>query len=261
MTRLRDPKTGCPWDLEQTFQTIAPYTLEETYEVVEAIEKKDPNAMKDELGDLLFQIAFHAQMGREAGLFTFDDIAEHVADKMIERHPHVFGNRDANTAQAVLTNWETDKAAKREAAAKTEGRISSVLDGMTTSLPATTRAVKLQNRAARVGFDWTDAKDILAKIREETDELEVEINANKGKDSIEDELGDLFFALVNLARRLEVDPESALRRTNRKFERRFRAIETRLLAQNRNIADASLDEMECLWVEVKKEEKLTIKAG
>lgn len=257
MARLRDPKTGCPWDLEQNFQTIAPYTLEETYEVVEAIEKNDPQAMKDELGDLLFQIVFHAQMGREAGLFTFDEIAEHVADKMIERHPHVFGDRDANTAQAVLTNWESDKAAKREAAAKAEGRSLSVLDGVTSSLPAATHAVKLQNRAARVGFDWTDAKDILAKIREETDELEVEINAKAGKDAVEDELGDLFFALVNLARRLEVDPETALRRTNRKFERRFREIETRLAAQGRNIANASLDEMERIWVEVKNEEKLT----
>jgi nucleoside triphosphate diphosphatase len=260
MARLRDPKTGCPWDLEQNFKTIAPYTLEETYEVVEAIEHNDPQAMKDELGDLLFQIVFHAQLGHEGGLFDLDQIASHVADKMIERHPHVFGDRDAKTAEKVLTNWETDKAAKREAAAKAENRTPSALDGVTTALPAATRALKLQNRAARVGFDWTDARDILAKIKEEIGELEVEMKAKENKDAVEDEFGDLFFALINLARRLEVDPETALRRTNRKFERRFREIETRLAAQNRKMAEASLDEMEKIWCEVKAREKKA-KAG
>ena len=255
MARLRDPKSGCPWDLEQNFKTIAPYTLEETYEVVEAIEAGDPKGMADELGDLLFQVVFHAQMGKEAGLFTFDEIAGHVADKMIERHPHVFGDRDAKTAEAVLTNWEADKAKKREAAARAENRPASVLDGVTTSLPAITRSVKLQNRAARVKFDWTDARDIIAKIKEETAELEAELDAKSGKDAVEDEFGDLFFALVNLARRLEVDPESALRRTNRKFERRFREVEKRIASQGRNMADASLDEMEKIWVDIKTEEK------
>ncbi len=261
MARLRDPNGGCPWDIEQTFRTIAPYTLEETYEVVEAIEKNDPKAIAEELGDLLFQVVFHAQIGREAGLFTLDDVADKVSDKMIERHPHVFGDRNAKTAEVVLTNWEADKAAKREAQARAENRAPSILDGVTTSLPAATRAVKLQNRAARVGFDWTDARDILAKIKEETAELEAEIKIEKNKDAVEDELGDLFFALVNLARRLEVDPETALRRTNRKFERRFRAIETRLAAQGRTMADASLEEMEKIWVEVKTEEKRLKKAG
>jgi len=255
MVRLRDPKNGCPWDLEQSFKTIAPYTLEETYEVVEAIEQNDPKAMMDELGDLLFQIVFHAQMGKEAGLFDLNQIAGCVADKMIERHPHVFGDRDAKTAHAVLTNWETDKAKKRAARAEAEGRLPSALDGVSTALPASTRALKLQNRAARVGFDWTDAKDILAKIKEETAELETEIAANTGKDTQEDELGDLFFALVNLARRLEIDPEAALRRTNRKFERRFREIEHRLAAQGRKIDDASLEEMEGLCTAIKREEK------
>jgi len=255
MARLRDPKTGCPWDLEQSFKTIAPYTLEETYEVIEAIERDDPKSMKDELGDLLFQVVFHAQLGSETKLFNLEDIANQVCDKMIERHPHVFGDRDAKTSEKVLVNWEADKAAKREAEAKAEGRKVSLLDGVTTSLPATTRAVKLQNRAARVGFDWTDARDILAKIKEETAELEVEINANKGLDSIEDEMGDLLFALVNLARRLEVDPETALRRTNRKFERRFREIENRLASKGRDIKEASLDEMERIWIEIKQEEK------
>ena len=277
MRRLRDPKTGCPWDLEQDFKSIAKHTLEETYEVIEAIEQGDPKAIKEELGDLLFQIAFYGQLGSEAGLFDLNQIASDVADKMIERHPHVFGDRDANTAAKVLANWETDKAAKREAQAKAENWPLSALDGIGTALPAISRALKLQNRAARTGFDWTDAKDILAKIREEIGELETEMNASfsspaqrerKGpiakqwegegnNDAIEDELGDLFFALVNLARRLDVDPESALRRTNRKFDRRFREIETRLAAQGRKLEDTSLDEMEQIWVEIKREEKKT----
>ena len=255
MARLRDRETGCPWDIEQTFATVAPYTLEETYEVVEAIERNDPAAMKDELGDLLFQIAFHAQMGREAGLFDLDAIANHVCDKMIERHPHVFGDRDAKTAATVLANWENDKAAKREAQAKTDNKPLSALDGITMTLPATNRAVKLQKRAARVGFDWADSRDVLAKIREEVDELAVEMVDPANKDGMEDELGDVFFALINLARHLDVDPETALRRTNRKFERRFREMESRLAAQNRNLNATSLEEMERLWAEVKAEEK------
>ena len=261
MARLRDPKGGCPWDLEQNFKTIAPYTLEETYEVVEAIEQGEPKAIAEELGDLLFQVVFHAQMGREAKLFDLDEIASRVADKMIERHPHVFGDRNAKTADAVLKNWEADKAAKREAQAKAENRSVSVLDGVSTALPAATRAVKLQNRAARVGFDWTDARDILEKIKEETAELETEINNKAGKDAVEDELGDLFFALVNLARRLEIDPETALRSTNRKFERRFREVESRLAVQGRKMAETPLEEMERLWCEIKQREKNLKKAG
>jgi len=256
MARLRDPKTGCPWDIEQNFKTVAPHTLEETYEVVEAIEQNDPKAIKEELGDLLFQIIFHAQMGREAGLFDLDDIATAVTNKMVERHPHVFGDRDANSAAAVLKNWEADKAAKRDAQARAENREPGILDGISTALPATTRAVKLQKRAARVGFDWTNAKDIIAKIREEIIELETEIGAGKvDADAIEDEMGDVLFVVINLARKLDVDPETALRRTNRKFERRFRTIESRLAAEGRKITDASLEEMERIWNETKTEEK------
>jgi ATP diphosphatase len=194
-------------------------------------------------------------MGREAGLFDLDAIATQVADKMVERHPHVFGDRNANSAETVLANWETDKAAKREAEAKAENRPMGALDGVSTALPATTRAVKLQKRAARVGFDWTEARDILAKIREEIGELEAEINAHTGRDAIEDEMGDLLFAMVNLARRLEIDPETALRRTNRKFESRFRAMESRLAAQGRAMKGLPLDELEKLWVEAKNAEK------
>ena len=220
MARLRNPVGGCPWDLEQNFKTIAPHTVEETYELVEAIESDNPQAIKEELGDLLFQVVFHAQIGREAGLFDFDSVAGYVADKMIERHPHVFGTRDVQTASDVVVNWEADKEAKRQAAH--QNGTPSVLEGVSTALPATTRAVKLQKRAARVGFDWAEAREVLAKIREEIGELEHEINAKAEKDFLEDELGDVFFALTNLARKLDIDPETALRRTNRKFERRFR---------------------------------------
>ena len=255
MRQLRDPKTGCPWDLEQTFASIAPYTLEETYETVEAIEANDPKAIAEELGDLLFQIVFHAQIGTDTGLFTLDDIARQVTDKMIERHPHVFGDRDANSADKVLKNWETDKAAKREAQAKAEGRSLGALDGVSTALPAATRAVKLQNRAARVGFDWVDTQDIIAKIHEEADELKAEIDIVGNHDAIEDELGDLFFALVNLARRIKVDPETALRLTNRKFERRFRGIEAKLALENKKPSDVPLDDLEKIWNQIKTDEK------
>ena len=256
MARLRDPKGGCAWDLEQNFKTIAPHTLEETYELVEAIENNDAQAIKEELGDVLFQVAFHAQIGHEAGLFDFEEVAGSVADKMIERHPHVFGERDAKTAHDVVVNWEADKEKKRQAQAEKAGqKIPSVLDGVSTALPAATRAVKLQKRAARVGFDWSDAKDVFAKIREEIGELETEVTAKADHNFLEDELGDVFFAVTNLARKLDVDPETALRRTNQKFERRFRKIEEILESQGRKISGASLEEMEEIWKRIKKEEK------
>lgn len=255
MTRLRSPKDGCPWDLEQTFKTVAPHTLEETYELVEAIENNDPQAIKEELGDVLFQVVFHAQLGREAGFFDFDSVAGYVADKMIERHPHVFGEREAETAHDVLTNWEKDKEAKRSAQAETEGRQHGVLDGVSAALPAATRAVKLQKRASRVGFDWTKAEDVFAKIREEIDELEKEVAEGSDKSFLQDELGDVFFAIANLARKLDIDPETALRQTNKKFERRFRGIEEALAQQGRDISASSLDEMEALWNRIKREEK------
>ncbi len=239
MARLRAPG-GCPWDLEQTHQSLAKDLLEEAYETVEAIESGDLLHLREELGDLLLQVVFHAQIAEESGHFDFDGIARHEADKMIERHPHVFGDRDGvKTAQDVLTNWEADKAQKRAA----EG----VLDGVSVALPALARALKLQQRAARVGFDWSDPKDILGKIREETEELAVEIASGKSKEAMTDELGDLFFVLVNLARHLKIDPETALRGTNAKFEARFRFIEKSLAAQGRDARQASLEEMEALW--------------
>ena len=259
MAKLRNPDGGCPWDLEQSFRTIAPHTLEETYEVVEAIENDDMKGLKEELGDLLFQVAFHAQMGKEQNLFDLEQIATHVTEKMIERHPHVFGDRDTSTANDVLRNWEADKAKKRAEEAKAENRALSALDGVNTALPAASRALKLQQRAARIGFDWSKAKDIIAKIREETDELETEIKSGTSKDAMEDELGDLFFALINLARHLEIDPETAIRRTNRKFERRFRTVESCIAADGRSMTDASLDEMEKIWNEVKAVEKKAAK--
>lgn len=262
MARLRSPDGGCPWDLEQNFATIAPHTLEEAYEVVEAIEQHDMKALKDELGDLLFQVVFHAQMAAEANLFTFEDIVEHVAAKMVERHPHVFGNRDAATATDVVVNWEADKAAKREAAAIAANRPASILDGVTTALPATTRAVKLQKRAARVGFDWQNPADIIAKIHEETNEFVAEVSASpRDNDAMTDEMGDMLFAVVNLARHLDIDPETALRRTNAKFERRFREIERRLSVKGHDIKSASLAEMEMLWNAIKAEEKQQKMAG
>lgn len=255
MRRLRDPQTGCPWDIKQNFKTVAPYTLEETYEFLEAVEADDTRAMKEELGDVLFQVAFHAQMGAEAGLFDFDSVAQYCADKMIERHPHVFGDREVAGAREVLDNWETDKEAKRKAQAEAEGRTLSVLDGVSAALPAMTHAVKLQKRVARVGFDWPEAAGVLKKIHEELAELEHEIKINAGKDRLEDELGDVLFVVANLARKLDIDPEGALRHGNRKFERRFRALEKIITVQGRTLDEASLEEMERAWQEVKRVEK------
>jgi ATP diphosphatase len=254
MARLRDPERGCPWDLEQTFRTIAPHTIEEAYEVADAIEQDDMPALKDELGDLLFQVVFYAQMARERGTFDFDAIAGAICDKMIRRHPHVFGDVTVDSADAMVVRWEDQKAAERNAKAEAEGRQASVLDGVTGGLPALTRAVKLQKRAARVGFDWTDPADILDKIEEEIGELRHEL-ADADKSRMQDELGDLLFAVVNLARRLDIDPETALRGTNAKFERRFRRIETLLSEAGRRPEDAGLDDMEALWQQAKREEK------
>lgn len=258
MKKLRNPAGGCPWDLEQDHRSLARYMLEEAYEVVEAIEANDLNHLCEELGDVLLQVIFHAQIAAENGAFTIDDVGQREADKMIERHPHVFGQVDAATAKDVLKNWEADKAQKRAAEAEAQNRAHSVLDGVNTALPAVSRGLKLQQRAARVGFDWGNPADIIAKIREETDELQAELSvadktSNKAK--IEDELGDVFFALVNLARHLDIDPERALRGTNQKFERRFRGIESALAAKGRSVHDATLDEMEEIWVQIKKAEK------
>jgi ATP diphosphatase len=259
MRQLRNPNGGCPWDVAQNFKTIAPCTLEEAYEVVEAIEKDDMPHLKEELGDLLLQVVFHAQMANEAKLFSFDDVVQAISDKMIDRHPHVFGSRDGvNSPDDVLKNWEADKTAKREAKAEQEGRVLSALDGVNTALPAMSRALKLQQKAARVGFDWTNPADIIAKIHEEADELKVELEEGGKQDNldrIEDELGDVFFVLVNLARKLDLNPESALRRTNAKFERRFREVERRLSSQGISMKDATLEQQDAVWHEIKREEK------
>jgi ATP diphosphatase len=255
MALLRDPNGGCPWDLEQDFATIAPHTIEEAYEVAEAIERGDMAALKDELGDLLFQTVFYAQMAKERGAFDFDAIAEAITEKMIRRHPHVFGTASVESAEAQIHAWEAHKAEERRARASAEGRSPSVLDGVTGGLPALTRAVKLQKRAARVGFDWRAAEEVLAKIEEEVAEVRAELGA--GRDRLASELGDLLFAVVNLARHLELDPETALRHANTKFERRFRAIEERLAATDQPVGQASLKEMEDAWTAVKHSERET----
>ncbi|MGE5546511.1 MAG: nucleoside triphosphate pyrophosphohydrolase [Solirubrobacterales bacterium] len=250
MMTLRDPVRGCPWDREQSFATIAPYTIEEAYEVAEAIEHGDMPALKDELGDLLFQVVFYAQMAQEQGSFDFDGIATAIADKMVRRHPHVFGDTDIPDAQAQTVAWEATKAAERA-----DKGTASALDGVARTLPPMTRALKLQNRAARVGFDWAKAADVLDKISEEMDEIKHEIATDAPQDRLEDEMGDVLFACVNLARKLNIDPERALKRANAKFERRFRHIEVGLAAEGRSCEAASLDEMEALWVQAKHAER------
>ncbi|MBW7921914.1 MAG: nucleoside triphosphate pyrophosphohydrolase [Rubellimicrobium sp.] len=239
MARLRDPVTGCPWDVEQTFASIAPYTIEEAHEVADAIERQAWDELPGELGDLLLQAVFHARMAEEAGLFDFAAVARSIADKMVARHPNVFGDMPrAASAAAQIDTWEELKA--RERAGRREGR---VLDGVAAGLPALMRALKLQARAARAGFDWPDLDGVLAKVAEEARELAEADTA----DAREDELGDLLFAVVNLARRLDLDPEAALRRTNAKFIRRFNAVEDELQAMGKRPADSTLAEMDAIW--------------
>ena len=252
MARLRDPINGCPWDIEQSFETIAPYTIEEAYEVAGAIEDRNWSALKEELGDLLFQSVYHAQMAKEAGFFSFEDVVEVVVRKMIRRHPHVFaGQAGINSAEAQTTAWEEHK--RRERAGKpSSGR---VLDDVTKALPALLRAEKLQRRAASVGFDWDSASRVVEKIAEEAQEIVDAQREGAPKEKLEDEIGDLLFCVVNLARHLKVDPETALRATNAKFTRRFGAVEDGLAAQGRTPKDASLDEMEALWQAAKASEK------
>jgi ATP diphosphatase len=254
MAQLRNPDGGCPWDLEQNFATIAPYTIEEAYEVADAIERRDMAALKDELGDLLLQVVFHAQMAREAGSFDFEAVAAAIAEKMIRRHPHVFGDASIKTADAQTAAWEDHKESERRAKASAEGRAASVLDGVAAGLPALMRAVKLQRRAARVGFDWPNAADVFAKIDEELAEIKSEMDNAGPPDRVQDEIGDLLFAVVNLARHLNVDPEASLRHANAKFERRFRQVEVRLASTGRSAADVGLDALEALWQQVKAAE-------
>lgn len=253
MAALRTPVTGCPWDLEQTHRSIAPYVIEEAHEVVDAIERDDMVDLPDELGDLLLQVVFHAQMAREAGRFDFGDVVEHITGKMIRRHPHVFGDADARDAGMVKEAWGRIKAeekagkaaAKRAAGIETPAR--SLLDDVPVAMPGLMRAVKLQEKAAKVGFDWDNASQVIAKVREELAEIETEIASGSPADRLEDEIGDVLFAVANLARHVKIDPDQALRRTNTKFRQRFGVIEETLAADGRRLEDASLDEMEAIW--------------
>ena len=255
MSRLRDSETGCAWDLEQNFKTIAPYTIEEAYEVLDAIEAGNMEDLRDELGDLLLQVVFHSQMADEAGLFNIDDVTNGITEKMVRRHPHVFGDAQARSAKMQRGAWEAQKADER--AAKTaDSSTVSALDGVASALPALLRSSKLQKRAARTGFDWTDPQDIFDKLHEETNEVRDAIE-NGTQADIEEEIGDLLFVAANLARRLDVDPEEALRRANQKFMRRFTAMEA--IARDKAVAfdKLDLDEQEALWQAVKKTEKKT----
>lgn len=251
MARLRDPEHGCPWDRAQDFAAIAPYTIEEAYEVADAIARGDTHALKDELGDLLFQVVFHARMAEEAGIFAFDDVAGAIADKMERRHPHVFGAAEVASVAAQSEAWEAHKAAERRERAQASGAAESVLDGVALALPALLRADKIQKRAARIGFDWPDARQVFGKLKEEIAELETELQKPPGRRALEDEMGDILFAAANLARKLDIDPEAALRRATAKFERRFRRVET--LAAER-AAGSDLDLLEALWQQAKREE-------
>jgi ATP diphosphatase len=261
MAALRDPVHGCPWDVEQTFASIAPFTIEEAYEVADAIERGGTEDLREELGDLLLQVVFHARMAEEAGLFDFGGVVEAITAKLVRRHPHVFGDAKALSPDQVKTLWgrikADEKRAKRALEAK-DGRPveakSGALDGVALALPALSRALKLQEKAGKVGFDWNDVRAVLEKIREEIVEVEAEIDDGSAQ-ALSGEVGDLLFAAVNLARHLKVDPEAALRSANAKFERRFAHIENRLAEGGQTPEGATLDEMERLWVEAKAEER------
>lgn len=248
MERLRDPKSGCPWDAEQSFETIAPYTIEEAYEVSDAIDQGDMVMLREELGDLMFQVIFHGQIAKEKGVFDLDDICDDLTRKMVRRHPHVFGDGDDRSVAEQTIAWEDQKALER--ASKTGGKPQSVLSGVALALPALMRAEKLQKRAARTGFDWPNIDGVLDKITEEARELGEAINESD-PDHMEDEMGDLLFAVTNLARKIGVDPEIALRRTNQKFTARFEHIENAARSGGTDLNDMSLDDMEILWQEAK----------
>jgi len=247
MARLRDPQAGCPWDLEQDFQSIAPYTLEEAYEVVDAIEQGDSAALQDELGDLLFQVVYHAQMARECGWFDFSDVVSDICKKMVRRHPHVFADEVVEDAQAQTRAWERHKEQER-------GKQKSVLDGVPLALPALTRACKLQKRASRAGFDWPTIHGVSDKVEEELEELNEVINNHAGIDALTEEAGDLLFAAVNLARHAGVDPELALRKGNTKFTRRFRQVETFLQVAGQTLSETDLDTLDYYWEKTKEQE-------
>lgn len=255
MAKLRDPDSGCPWDVVQDFASIAPYTIEEAYEVADAIEQSDMESLKGELGDLLLQVVFHAQMASEAGHFEYADVVNAVSEKMVVRHPHVFGDASIEDADAQTKAWEDQKAAERAAKAEASGRVASVLDDVARGLPALMRAEKLQKRAARVGFDWPTVEPVFDKVREELDEVSVEIDRGSDPARLEDELGDVLFTCVNLARKLGTDPETALRRTNAKFERRFRDVETYAAEDGKSLSDLDIEALEALWDRAKEAER------
>ncbi len=253
MARLRDPEAGCPWDREQTFDTILPHTIEEAYEVADAIQRGDMGELRDELGDLLFQVVFYAQMASEAGRFDFNDIVAGICEKMLRRHPHVFGEEVVEDAEQQTRAWEKLKA--RERADKGDGSSVSHLDGVAKALPALLRSAKLQRRAAQVGFDWPDVSGVIHKIEEELEEVRDELKEERDQQRVEEEIGDLLFACVNLARHTGVDAEAALRGANGKFERRFLSIEQALAARGQTLQAATLDEMEQLWNLAKEQER------
>lgn len=261
MAALRTPGTGCPWDLEQDYSTIIPYTIEEAYEVADAVARNDLGDLAEELGDLLLQVVFHARMAEEEGAFAFPDVVEAITTKLIRRHPHVFGTARDLPPEEVKRMWgeikaqeKAERAARRAAAGLPADSTGRTLDGIPLAFPALTRALKLQEKAGKVGFDWQDARQVLAKIREETEEVSAALE-DGGTEAIKDEIGDMLFAVVNLARHAGVDPEAALRGTNDKFTRRFSHVEDRLSEAGRTPTEASLDEMEALWVEAKDKEK------
>lgn len=257
MAQLRNPDGGCPWDLEQTFSTIAPCTIEEAYEVADAIIRGDFDDLRDELGDLLLQVVFHARMAEEAGRFDFAAVVDAITDKLIRRHPHVFEDREASDADGALVQWESRKREEREAKGDPD---RSALAGITQGLPEWQRAHKLQKRAASVGFDWPDVAPVIAKLHEELDEVRAEWKNGLGTDALEDEIGDVLFVAVNLARHAKVDAGSALRRANRKFERRFRAMEALAAAQGRVFSELDLAAQESLWEQVKRAERQEVSA-
>jgi ATP diphosphatase len=265
MAALRTPGTGCPWDLAQNFSTIAPYTLEEAYEVADAIARGDLADLEDELGDLLLQVVFHARMAEEQGAFAFGDVVQAITEKLIRRHPHVFGDERSATPQAVEGLWERIKA--EEKAARYGARQQGALAGVPVALPALTRALKLQEKAGKVGFDWNDVRAVLHKIREEADEIEAALGSKSGAADASSapeaaaEVGDLLFAAVNLARHLRADPEALLRATNHKFEQRFAAIERALAAKGKTPSEATLQEMDVLWDEAKAHERRIASSG